>query len=162
MNNDNYFLIKKNRLENMAKQVIAEYKEMEDELSRLDEWEWENDFDFTIVGLMEVFSSYVGGYASQIATRGTVLEPEHALKLLESKYLFDQPYFVEWYFSSDNTYLKIKQYVDHLDHLRLMLIEYITRYQNRAKWSASLEQTKPNEPLRAADLLQLEPDLTVA
>lgn len=155
MNDDNYFLIKKNRLENMAEQVITEYKEMQDELSQLDEWEWENDFDFTIVGLMEVFSSYVGGYASQIATRGTVLEPEHALQLLESKYLFDQPYFVDWYFSPDNTYLKIKQYVNHLDHLRLMLIEYITRYQSRASSSASLGQTVPNEPLRAADLLQL-------
>lgn len=162
MNNDNYFLIKKNRLENMAKQVIAEYKEMQDELSQLDEWEWENDFDFTIVGLMEVFSSYVGGYASQIATRGTVLEPEHALQFLESKYLFDQPYFVDWYFSPDNTYLKIKQYVNHLDHLRLMLIEYITRYQSQTNWSPSLKHTESNEPLRAANLLQLEPNLTAA
>lgn len=144
----------------MAEKVIAEYKEMEEELSQLDEWEWENDFDFTILGLMELFSSYVGGYASQIATRGTVLEPEHALKFLETKYLFDQPYFVDWYFSHDNNYVKIKQYVNHLDHLRLMLIEYITRYQSRASWSAPLEQTGPNEHLRAADLLKFEPELT--
>ena len=136
------------RITKLADRLISQYQEMKDERAQIHEWEWENDFDFTIVGLMEVFSSYVGGYASQIATRGTVLEPEHALKLLESKYLFDQPYFVDWYFSPDNSYLKIKQYVNHLDHLRLMLIEYITRYQNRASSSASLSQ--------------FEPDLTVA
>ena len=152
--------IKRKRIINLSGQVLVEYQQMGEEIAQLDEWEWENDFDFTILGLMEVFSSHVGGYASQIAKRGTVGEPEHAVKFLENKYLFDQPYFVDWYFSPDNHYVKIKEYINQLDHLRLMLIEYITHYQTSL--STSLEPARANQRRRVTDLLSLESELTTA
>jgi hypothetical protein len=142
------FIVEKERITNMAEKVLAEYKGMRDERSQIDDWEWENDFYFTILGAMEIFSSYVGGYASQIATRGSVREPKNAVKLLETSRLFDQSYFVKWYFAPDNKYVKVKQYVDDLDYLRLLIIEYISHHQNGGPsitHSATLLQRNGNQ-----------------
>jgi len=122
--------VEQKRMAHLAEQVIAEYKDSALERAEIDEWEWENEFDFTILGLMEIYSSYVGGYASQIATEGRVLEPQNAIKLLEKKRLFDESYFVEWYFSSGQKYVKVKKYANNFYYLRMLIIDYIQRYQN--------------------------------
>jgi hypothetical protein len=116
-------LAERKRITRLAEQLIRQYKETKDERSQIHAWEWENDFDFTILGLMDLYSSYVGGYASQIATRGTVQKGVEAIELLQEKRFFDEPYFVDWYFSPDNTYVKVKEYVEDVDHLRLLVIQ---------------------------------------
>ena len=123
-------LAERTRITKLADTLISQYKEMKDERAQIHSWEWENDFDFTILGLMDLYSSYVGGYASQIATRGTVKKPNEALKLLQEKRFFYQPYFVDWYFSPNNNYIKVQEYVEDVEYLRLLIIQYIKLYQN--------------------------------
>ena len=120
------------RITKLADRLISQYQEMKDERAQIHEWEWENDFDFTILGLMDLYSSYVGGYASQIATRDMIQKPIEALNLLQEKRFFDQPYFVDWYFAPDNHYVKVQEYVEDVEYLRLLIIQYIKLYQNEA------------------------------
>ena len=140
----------------MAEQVIAEYKDSALERAEIDEWEWENDFDFTILGLMEVYSSYVGGYASQIATEGKVLEPRNAIKLLEKKRLFDESYFVDWSFSGGQKYVKVKKYANNLDYLRMLVIDYIQRLYDINNIKSAIESIVSEKSASQSDVVQVE------
>jgi len=128
-------VVERKRIAQLADELLFRYQNMLDERSQLHEWEWENDFDFTILGLIELYDSYVGGYASQIATTGTVIDPRGALKVLSESCLFDDKDFVAWYFLADrvriaeNTYPKVRMYANLLDYLRMLVIDYITHYQ---------------------------------
>lgn len=124
------YLVERKRITNLAEQVSRQYQEMADERGQIHEWEWEGDFDFTILGLIELYSSYVGGYASQIARRGTVRNPVEAIDFLQEKSFFDEDYLVDWYFAPDNHYFKVKEYVEEVDYLRLLVIQYLRRPLN--------------------------------
>ena len=137
-------LAERTRITKLADRLISQYKEMKDERAQIHSWEWENDFDFSILGLMDLYSSYVGGYASPIATRGTVKKPAEALKLLQEKRFFYQPYFVDWYFSPDNNYIKVQEYVEDVEYLRLLIIQYIKLYQNET-FNESDSAPKPDK-----------------
>ena len=41
--------------------------------------------------------------------------------------IFKIDYFVSWYFSDLDRYSKVKQYIEHLDHLRLLMIEHCSK-----------------------------------
>ncbi|MGB0387544.1 MAG: hypothetical protein ACPGWR_22220 [Ardenticatenaceae bacterium] len=134
-NNRNGYLVDKKRISQLADDLLIRYQDMQDERSQLHQWEWENDFDFTILGLIELCDSDVGGYASQIATKGSVINPKGALKVLSEIGLFNDPDFVAWYFSADkvriteNSYPKVKMYANLLDYLRMLVMDYVADYQ---------------------------------
>ena len=114
----------------LANNINPAYQETSQEREQIDDWEWENELDFSILGLIEMNTTYIAGYASQIATHGKVQNPQKATNELRETQFFDEPYFADWYFSPDNPYCKVKSYVEFLDHLRLSALEYITLYQN--------------------------------
>lgn len=120
----------KNNIAQLAKGINAAYREMKDERMKINTWEWENEFDFTILGIIDLYTSYVCGYASQIATRGKVQNSQEAVNHLQQIQFFDKPYFVQWYFAPDNGYPKVKDYVHKLNYLRLSALEYLNLYQN--------------------------------
>jgi hypothetical protein len=121
-------LLERKRIQELADELIVQYQEMKDERSQIHSWEWENDFYFTILGLMELYHTYVGGYASQITTKGTVINPTGALKVLSESRLFDEAYFAQWYFSPHNQHLKVKKYANLLDYLRILVMDYISHH----------------------------------
>lgn len=114
----------------LAEKINPTYQETWAERDQINEWEWENDLDFSILGLIDVNTTYIAGYASQIATNGKVRNPEEAMNELQTIQFFDEPYFANWYFSADNQYLKVKSYVELLDYLRLSALQYISLHQN--------------------------------
>jgi hypothetical protein len=97
----------RSRIAKLSEKLISQYKETKDERSQIHSWEWDNDFDLTILGLMDIYSSYSGGYASQIATRGTVQYPLLARELLQEKRFFDEPSGLKWFLKIGDWFLKI-------------------------------------------------------
>ena len=135
-NNKNDYLVDKKRISQLADDLLIRYRDMQDERSQLHQWEWENDFDFTILGLIELCDSDVGGYASQIATKGSVINPKGALKVLSEICLFNDPDFVTWYFSAENSYAKVRMYANLLDYLRMLVMDYLAHYQRGVERAA--------------------------
>lgn len=117
-------------ISNMSKNINTAYQETKEERIKINAWEWENNFDFTILGLIDLYTSYVCGYASQIAVKGNVRDAQEAVNHLQEIQFFNKPYFVNWFFAEDNEYVKVKEYVDKLNYLRLSALEYITLYNN--------------------------------
>jgi hypothetical protein len=43
--------------------------------------------------------------------------------------ILDTPAIAQWYFNSSKDYLKMKFYIEMLDYLRLLVLEYIELHQ---------------------------------
>ena len=114
----------------LAERVNATFLDTEEERVKLNDWEWENEPDFSILELVELYTPYVCGYAGQIASNGQVQKPQEAANHLQKIQFFDKPEFLNWYLSPDKEYMKLKTYIETLDYLRLSAVQYIQSYQN--------------------------------
>jgi hypothetical protein len=87
--------------------------------------QWEEDQDFSILGVLELFSSDIQGYVAQLETHDIVSHQESALTHLRRLNVFTLDYVSAWYFTNLDDYPNVKKYIDHLDHLRLLLLEHL-------------------------------------
>jgi hypothetical protein len=88
--------------------------------------QWEEEQEFSILGTLEIFSDDIQGYVEQIISNQTTSNTESILNHLQKLNIFNLDYFTAWYFTHWETYPKIKQYIEHLDHLRLLLSEQLS------------------------------------
>jgi hypothetical protein len=88
--------------------------------------QWEEEQEFSILGTLEIFSDDIQGYVEQIISNQTTSSTESILNHLQKLNIFNLDYFTAWYFTHWETYPKIKQYIEHLDHLRLLLSEQLS------------------------------------
>lgn len=106
----------------LSEQLDALYQAMKTERRTIAQWE--ADQPFSILGVIELFSTDIQGYAAQILAGGAIANAATYLPHLRQLNVFQVDYFATWYFTHLDTYPQIKQYVEQLDHLRLLLIEY--------------------------------------
>lgn len=81
-----------------------------------------------VIGVeLELLTTYLVGYASQIVTHGTIRDSEKAFTELSNIGIFRIPNFLKWYLSSEEDYPHVKSYADTLEYIRLLMIEYLKR-----------------------------------
>jgi hypothetical protein len=119
-----------NRLSELKHRLLTYEKGMKDERRKLWETEKDSEQENTVWSQLELLSTYILGYVSQIITSGyTRQEPHEALDHLHQLSIFDVDCIVIWYRSSKDEYPKIKQFFELLDYIRLLTLEYVERYQ---------------------------------
>jgi hypothetical protein len=106
----------------LSAQIDELYRAMKEERKPLSQWE--DDRDFSILGTLELFSGDIQGYVETIVLNQPTIPSTEALKHLRNLNSFQLDYFTSWYFEHWQTYPQIKQYIEQLDHLRLLLIEH--------------------------------------
>jgi hypothetical protein len=89
--------------------------------------QWEEDQDFSILGVLELFSTEVQGYAEQLKHQKFVLPLPQSINHLRQLNLFRIDYFTNWYFQNREQYPQTQQYIEELDHLRLSILEYLSQ-----------------------------------
>ncbi len=152
MSNQTYFAeLAQHHISRLAKQINSAYQETVDERQEINKWEWDNDLDFSILGVIDWYTTQISGIASQIADDGRVRHSD--LNDLRQIQFFDKRYFTDWFFSPDNKYHKIKAYVEFLDHLRLAALEYVTHHQNGASSTTDERVTPPSIELQQQALV---------
>ncbi|NER99773.1 MAG: hypothetical protein F6J86_39200 [Symploca sp. SIO1B1] len=130
MERDQAALFERNRLAELKNRLFAQERAMKDERRKL--WEIEKDSEqaYTVWSKLEILSTYIAGYVSQIVTSGyTRQEPRDVINHLHQLSIFDFDCIVDWYRSSEAEYPKIKQFFELLDYIRLLTLEYVERYQ---------------------------------
>jgi len=85
---------------------------------------WEESQEFTILGVIEIFTTDIQGYASQVIASDNLENNQEIVDNLHKLRMFDISYFTEWYFSNESDYPQIKRYVETLNYLRLLIIDY--------------------------------------
>jgi hypothetical protein len=106
----------------LSTQLDRLYRDMKSERRAIGQWE-ENQ-SVSILGVLELFSGDIQGYVEQIDSQYLISGHETALSHLRKLNVFDLDYFTTWYFANLDAYPQVKQYIDQLDHLRLLLVEY--------------------------------------
>ena len=66
------------------------------------------------------------GYASQININQQIQNPDQALTILRSMCLLENPSLAELYFTNNKQFPIIYQYLQKLDYLKLLLIDWLT------------------------------------
>ena len=74
-------------------------------------------------------------------------EPSGAVNVLSERCLFNDDDFTTWYFSDENIYPKIKMYANLLDYLRMLALDYVTRYLSDAQVSSREVDSAFSTPL---------------
>jgi hypothetical protein len=108
----------------LSNQLDQLYRSMKAERQAISQWEEEQEF--SILGTLEIFSDDIQGYIEQIVSNQVTSSTESILNHLQKLNIFNIDYFTAWYFTNWENYPKIKQYIDHLDHLRLLLSEQLS------------------------------------
>jgi hypothetical protein len=108
----------------LSEQLNQIYQSMKAERQAIARWEEEQEF--SILGVMELFSSDIQGYVEQLLSDypGNSLD-DRAISHLRQLDTFSVNYFADWYFANSGTYSQTQQYIEQLDHLRLLLTEYL-------------------------------------
>jgi hypothetical protein len=114
--------IAKEHIEQVFQQLIPNYQQTQQERYQLASWE--ESQNFTILGVIEIFTTDIRGYASQVINSDNLEAPQEISGNLDKLKIFDIPYFSNWYFYHEPNYPKIKHYIESLNYLRLLIIEY--------------------------------------
>jgi hypothetical protein len=107
----------------LSTQLNELYRSMKIERQALAEWE--ESQDISILGVLELFSSDIQGYVEQMSRNVVRSNPVATLHHLRQLNVLEIDYFAPWYFSNLTRYPQIRQYIEQLDHLRLLLIEQL-------------------------------------
>lgn len=86
---------------------------------------WEEDQAFSILGILEMLTDDIRGYSLQIISNENLDDFQEIPIHLKNIRMFEIPHFSEWYFSLKSDYPHIKNYIETLNYLRLLAIEYL-------------------------------------
>lgn len=115
-------LMNKGYIEQILNQLLIDYQNTQQERLKLSLWE-ENQ-EFSILGIIEMLTDIIRGYAFQVINNNSLEVTEAIINELEKLKVFEIPEFSQWYFSSEFNYPQSKKYIETLNYLRLLIIEY--------------------------------------
>ncbi len=84
---------------------------------------------FSIVEELELLTVDISGYAMQIQATGQVKNVENAIVDLRRFNVFENSVVIEFYQVAGNDYPKLQSYIQLLDYLRLLSLEYLQQHQ---------------------------------
>jgi hypothetical protein len=117
----------KNYIGKVLKHLLSDYKNTREERRVIGMWE--ESKDFSILGEIEIFTTDIEGCASQVMVNDELENSQDIIKKLTKTNIFDISYFADWYFSEESQFPQVKLYIERLNYLRLLIIEYISSYQ---------------------------------
>ena len=109
----------------MLKQLTVDYKNTKQERQEIASLPPASEEEFTILEEIELSTSDIRGYASQIQARGWIENEQEAIERLQTMRVFDVPAIAQFYFTTDGDYTQMKAYIRMLDYLRLLILEYL-------------------------------------
>ncbi len=118
----------KKYIDKVLQQLLIDYKNTREERRKISIWE--ESKDFSILGEIEIFTTDIEGCASQVIANDDLKIYQDIFKKLTKMNIFDIAYFTDWYFSDESQFPQVKLYIEKLNYLRLLIIEYISEYSS--------------------------------
>ncbi len=112
-------------ISDLLTQMTDDYQQAQPERRELAAVSPKTDETFSVLEELELLTSELRGYASQMQVRGWIENEPAAIAHLQTMRLFSIPAIAQFYFETDQDYVKLKEYVRRLDYLRLLLLEYL-------------------------------------
>jgi hypothetical protein len=112
-------------ISNLLTQMTANYQQTKPDRLTLKSVTTPSTESFSILEELELVTSDLRGYASQIQTSGSIENSPTAINYLQNLRLFSIPSISQFYFETGEEYPKLKEYLRQLDYLRLLMLEYL-------------------------------------
>ncbi len=129
MNKSEKELFERQRFAELKKRLFAQEKGLKKERHHLWLKEKESLKEETVWDSLELLSTDILGYVSQIASKGyTIQSPSQVIEHLHQLNIFERDCIIDWYYLEGNNYPNIKQYLELLDYVRLLILEYIEQF----------------------------------
>jgi hypothetical protein len=110
-------------IEKILNQLLKDYQSTKLEREKIALWE--ETQEFSILGTIEVLTDDIRGYSFQVINNNSIAKSQEILNELNKLKIFEIPEFIEWYFTPEFDYPKMKHYAETLNYLRLLIIEYL-------------------------------------
>ena len=118
-----------NYINHLLKQLTVDYQNTKQERKEIASLSPASEEEFRILEEIDLLTSDIRGYASQIQSRGWIENEQEAMERLQTMRVFDVPALAQFYFTTDADYQYMKAYIRMLDYLRLLILEYLRSYQ---------------------------------
>lgn len=129
LNEQNTAQITKNYITQLLEQLTTLYQQTKEERKELAARLLAADEEFTLIEELDLLTTDIRGYASQIQVRGEIHNQQEAIQQLQNRRVFHIPTIAQFYFTNQGQYETIKTYIRLLDYLRLLILEYLYFYQ---------------------------------
>ncbi len=116
--------------------VTDEYVALKPELKQVAEQYPGSDDEFSFLEEFELWISNICGYAQQIQAAGGVRQGDAAIAHLQQLQFSANPIFVRFYVDGRERYPKVGVYLQSLDYLRLLALEYLQMQRSSQPVSA--------------------------
>lgn len=113
----------------LLEQLTHDYQSLKQEVPVINQAFPFNDEELSIVEEIELLTTDLRGYASQIKIKGSINHKTKAFDFLKSTQIFEIPSLAELYFSERATLPFTKQYLQKLDYLKFLLIDWLEQHQ---------------------------------
>jgi hypothetical protein len=112
-------------IKDLLTQMTTDYQQTQSERREVAAAFPPSDDDFSIIEELELLTTDLRGYASQLQFRDWIEDPATAIDRLQTLRLFSIPLIAQFYFENSQDYPKLKEYMRQLDYIRLLLLEYL-------------------------------------
>jgi hypothetical protein len=108
-------------IKRLSQEINAAYQAMRDERHQLATWE--ETQEASILGEIELLTTHLQGYAGRFLASRDEESTESLAKIYAVK-PFEITQISDWYMAYGEQYPQICRYIELLDYLRLLLVEY--------------------------------------
>jgi hypothetical protein len=109
----------------LLNQLTDEYQTLKSEMRQIAEQHPGSDGEFAFLEEFELLIVSISGYAKQIQVTGTVRDFNTAIAHLQQLQVFANAVIAKFYAEARWQYPKVQTYLQWLDYLRLLTLEYL-------------------------------------
>lgn len=113
----------------LLEQLTKEYQDLTPEIPLINQAFPANEEELSIIEEIELLTTDLRGYGSQIKTQRQINQPVTALEFLKKLQIFEIISLENLYFSELSDFPQTKQYLQKLDYLKLLLVEWLQEHQ---------------------------------
>lgn len=117
-------------------QLTAEYPTLKLEMKQISGQYPGSDDEFAVLEEFELLIVSICGYAKQIQATGSVKHLDSAIAHLQQLQVFANLTIAQFYSETRGHYPKVQSYLQMLDYLRLLMLEYLQMQQTMQPVSA--------------------------
>jgi len=120
----------------LLNQLTAEYPTLKAEMKQISGQYPGVDDEFAFLEEFELLIVSISGYAKQIQATGSVRQFDAAIAHLQQLQVFANSTIAQFYREASGQYPKVQSYLQLLDYLRLLTLEYLQMQQTMRPISA--------------------------
>jgi hypothetical protein len=124
------FRIQKEYLSQLLEELVVDCQNTRQERKEISEHYLGLEEEFALLEELELLTVKIRGYTNQITWNGSVENPQDMITDLQRLSVFNVSEFAQFYLEPPSPYPHTKTYIQRLDYLRLLVLEYLETQQN--------------------------------